>query len=118
MKMTGKRVLIVLTFILMFGLMLQQCWQSKSPGEKWLYFFGKPAREYAGIVLGPGRGANVPVPENLGATIIVTHEDHLIFSPRQDPDLLFAFSPGGPPPADELQNRSWKSMGDSWYVLE
>ena len=59
MKMTGKRVLFVLTFILMFGLVLQQCWQSRSPADKWLYFFGDAGRDYAGVALGADRGIQV-----------------------------------------------------------
>ena len=53
MQMSLKRVLVFLSFMLMVGLMLQQCWQSRSPGEKWLYILGDPARDYAGLVLEP-----------------------------------------------------------------
>lgn len=118
MKMTGKRVLFVLSIILLIGLMLQQCWQSRSPAEKWLYFFDDAARDYAGIVLGAGKGTSVPMPEDLSRTNVVVHDRHVTFSPMQDPALVLSFSPEGPPPADELQGRSWQPVGDGWYVLK
>ena len=118
MKMTGKRVLFVLTFILVIGLMLQQCWQSRSPAEKWLYFFKDAGRDYAGLALGAGRGMNVPVPDALSGSNVVAHDGHVTFSPRQDPGLLLSFSPGGPPPAEDAQDRKWRPVGDGWYVLE
>jgi len=117
MKMTGKRVLFVLTFIVMIGLMLQQCWQSKSPSEKWLYFFSDAARDYAGDALGPLRGTDVPVPEALDGSNIVVKEHYVTFSPKQEPDLTLAFSPAGPPRGD-LRGRSWKPLGEGWYVLK
>jgi hypothetical protein len=118
MKMTATRVLFVLSFILMIGLMLQQCWQSKTPSEKWLYFFGDAARDFAGNALGPGRGSDLPVPEALGGTQVVVHENHVTFSPNQAPDLVLAFSPSGPPPPDESPDRVWKPLGDGWFALE
>jgi len=118
MKMTGKRVLFVLTFILMFGLVLQQCWQSRSPSEKWLYFFGDAGRDYAGVALGAGRGTSVPVPDALSGSNVVVHENHVTYSPRQDPGLVLSFSPVGPPSVDEIQGRRWRPLGDGWYVLE
>lgn len=118
MKMTGKRVLFVLSFILLIGLTLQQCWQSKSPAEKWLYFFKDTARDYSGIVLGAGRGTNVPVPEELSKTNIEVHERHVTFAPRQEPGLMLAFSPRGAPPADELRGGKWQAIGDGWYLLQ
>ena len=116
--MTGKRVLFVLTFIVMIGLMLQQCWQSKNPAEKWLYFFGDAGRDYAGLALGAGRGTSVPIPDALSGSNVVVHDDYVTFSPRQDPGLLLSFSPGGPPPAEGIQDRRWSPVGDGWYVLE
>jgi len=118
MKMTGKRVLFALTFMVMIGLMLQQCWQSKSPGEKWLYFFSDAARDYAGDALGPRRGTDVPVPEALDGSNVVVKEHYVTFSPKQDPDLTLAFSPAGPPPQEDLRGRSWKPLGEGWYVLK
>lgn len=116
MKMTLKRVLIFLSLVLMVGLMLQQCWQSKTASEKWLYFFEDVARDYAGEVLGPGRGADVPIPDELSSTSIEVYENFVTFSPMQDPDLVLAFSPGGEPSEDGT-TRSWSSLGDGWYVL-
>lgn len=117
MQMSLKRVLIFLSFMLMVGLTLQQCWQSKSPGDKWLYILGEPARDYAGLVLGPDRGAEVPVPEELSTTEIVVHDDHVVFYPKQDPNLVLAFSPAGMP-AEDASSESWSRLGDGWYVLD
>ena len=116
MKMTLKRVLIFLSLVLMAGLMLQQCWQSRTASEKWLYFFEAAARDFAGEVLGPGRGTDVPIPEELSNNYIEVYEGFVTFSPRQDPTLVMAFSPGGEP-AEENTTRSWASIGDGWYVL-
>ena len=116
MKMTLKRVLIFLSLVLMFGLMLQQCWQSKTASEKWLYFFEGTARDYAGEVLGPGRGTDVPIPSELSSNSIEVYESFVTFSPKQDPALVLAFSPGGEP-AEGDATRSWSSIGDGWYVL-
>ena len=116
MKMTLKRVLIFLSLVLMAGLMLQQCWQSRTASEKWLYFFEGAARDFAGEVLGPGRGTDVPIPEELSNNYIEVYEGFVTFSPRQDPTLVMAFSPGGEP-AEENTTRSWASIGDGWYVL-
>lgn len=118
MKMTGRRVLFVITFMVMVVLMLQQCWHSKSPGEKWLYFFSDAATDYAGEVLGPGRGTSVPPPEALSGANVSVHENHVTFSPKQDPGLVLAFSPTGPPPADDFKSGSWKPLGNAWYVLQ
>lgn len=116
MKMTLQRVLIFVSLVLMAGLMLQQCWQSKTASEKWLYFFEDAARDYAGEVLGPGRGTDVPIPDELNGTFIEVNENFVTFSPKQDPDLVLAFSPGGEP-AEGDATRSWFSLGDGWYVL-
>ncbi len=112
MRMTLTRVLFFLTFILMLGLLLQQCWQSKTPSEKWLYFFGESARDYAGTVLGQGRGTDVPVPEELSHTSIEIFDSFVTFKPNT-PGLVLAFSPGVPPPAE---SGSWFAIGDGWYV--
>ena len=114
--MTLKRVLIFLSLMLMVGLMLQQCWQSKTTSEKWLYFFEDVARDYAGEVLGPGRGTDLPIPEELSGTLIEVYESFVTFSPEQDPSLVLAFSPGGEP-AENDATRSWSPLGDGWYVL-
>ena len=116
MKMTLKRVLVFLSLVLMVGLMLQQCWQSKTASEKWLYFFEDVARDYAGEVLGPGRGTDVPIPDELSSTSIEVYENFVTFSPMQDADLVLAFSPGGEP-SEGGETRSWSSLGDGWYVL-
>ena len=114
MKMTAVRVLFFFSFVLLVGLLLQQCWQSKTDGEKWLYFFGESAREYADNVLGPGRSTDVLVPEELSGSSIEVFETFVTFSPKQDPGLVLAFSPGGPPTADPVD--PWVDIGDGWYV--
>lgn len=116
MKMTAKRILLFLSFLLMVGLMLQQCWQSKTASEKWLYFFKEPARDYAGNVLGAGRGADVPIPDELSGTTIEVYESFVTFSPKQDVSLVLAFSPAGKP-VDGDATKSWSPLGDGWYVL-
>ena len=116
LKMTLKRVLIFLSVILLAGLGMRQCWQSKTDSEKWLYLFGDVAREYAGEVLGPGRGTHVPIPEQLQASEISVHENFVTFSPTQSPGLTLAFSPDGVPAADP-SGYPWTSIGNAWYVL-
>ena len=109
MRMTLKRVLIFLSFVFMVILLLQQCWQSKTPSEKWLYFFGESARDYAGMVLGPGRGTAVPIPEELSGSNVEIFDRFVTFAPKQDPGLILAFSPQGPPPEEA---GSWSAIGD------
>lgn len=116
MKMTVKRALVFLSFVFMAGLMLQQCWQSKSASEKWLYFFGDVARDYAGNVLGPGRGTDIPVPDELSGATIEVYENFVMFSPKQDVRLVLAFLPEGEPVNDDA-TKSWSPLGDGWYVL-
>ena len=114
MKMTPARVLFFVSFVLMVGLLLQQCWQSKTASEKWLYFFGESAREYAGLVLGPGHGTEVPIPEDLSGSSIEIFDGFVTFSPKQDPALTLAFSPSGPPVAEV--DDAWTTIGDGWYM--
>lgn len=114
MRMTVKRVLLFLSFVVMVGLGLQQCWQSKTASEKWLYFFGESARDYAGTVLGPGRGTQVPVPDELSGSQVEIYDSFVTFSPKQDPSLVLAFSPSAPPAGEG--GDTWSHIGDSWYV--
>lgn len=108
------RVLFFLSFVLMAGLLLQQCWQSRTASEKWLYFFGEQARGYADNVLGPGRGTDIPVPDELSGSDIKIFDSFVTFSPKQDASLILAFSPGGPPAGEVVG--SWFAIGDGWYV--
>lgn len=117
LKMTLKRVLIFLSVILLVGLSMRQCWQSKTDSEKWLYLFGNVARDYAGEILGPGRGTLVPVPEQLLESEISVYEDFVTFSPSQTLGLTLAFSPEGVPTADP-SGYPWMSIGNAWYVLD
>ena len=116
MKMTVKRVLFFLAFVLLFAMVMQQYWQSKSATGKWLYLFGDVARDYAGDVLGQGRGTDVPVPEKLAGAEVSVHDSYVAFYPKNEPDLVLAFSPAGNPDA-ESAGQSWSSLGDGWYVL-
>lgn len=118
MKLTTKRVLFFLLFIFMIGLMMNQYWQSKPASEKWLYLFGAQARDYAGNVLGPGRGTNVPVPEELSGSEVIVFDSFVTFSTRQGPGLTLAFSPVGVPAGEESGGRSWSALGDGWYLLK
>ena len=85
MKMTVNRMLIFLSFMVMIGLIMQQCWQSKSASEKWLYFFGESARDYAGHVLGPGETS--PVRGTLHNVCII-----IIFTSRRETEELAEFT--------------------------
>ena len=116
--MNTKRVLFFLLFIVTIGLAMQQYWISKTPGEKWLYFFGDPARDYAGDVLGQGRDTYVPVPQELTGSQVIVHSGFVTFSPKQDPGLVLAFSPAGPPPGEDYEGRFWSALGDGWYLLQ
>jgi hypothetical protein len=118
MMMTAKRVLFFLLFIFLIGMLMYQNWQSKPASEKWLYFFGVEARDYAGKVLGPGRGTDVPVPEELGGSEVVVHDGFVTFSSRQGPGLILAFSPAGAPPGEGFGGRPWSALGDGWYLLK
>lgn len=108
------RVMFFLSFVLMMGLLLQQCWQSKTASEKWLYFFGEPARDYAGAVLASGDETVTPVPDELSGSEIKIFDTFIMFSPKQDPTLILAFSPSGPPTGED--GASWTGVGDGWYV--
>ena len=79
------------------------------------------ARDYAGQVLGPGRGAKVPVPEPLSRTVINTYDTYVTFSPKNNPQLVLAFSPNAKPPAPEVPGSAgkvWLPLRDSWYQLK
>jgi len=117
-KITLKRVLFFLIFISMIWFIMHQYWQSKPSSEKWLYLFGNVARDYAGNVLGPGRGTNVPVPEKLSGSEIVLQDSFVTFSPRQEPGLNLAFSPDGVPPGVGPAGQFWSALGDGWYLLK
>jgi len=117
-KITIKRVLFFLIFISMIWFIMHQYWQSKPASEKWLYLFGNVARDYAGNVLGPGRGTNIPVPAKLSGSEIVLQDGFVTFSPRREPGLNLAFSPAGVPPGAGPAGRSWSALGDGWYLLK
>ena len=115
LRITNKRLILFASFMLLAVIMLQQCWQSYSPAEKWLYFFEEPARIYAGQVLGPGRGTEVQVPEALANTNIEVMSDHVVYTPRAEPPVTLAFSPAGRPP--DRDGVLWTPLRNGWYVL-
>jgi hypothetical protein len=115
LRISSKRLILFFSFLLLVVIMLQQCWQRYSPAEKWLYFFEEPARIYAGQVLGPDRGTEVKVPEALANTNIEVRDDHVVFTPRNDPPVSLAFAPAGRPP--DHGGMAWSSLRDGWYVL-
>ena len=115
LRITNKRLILFASLLFFVVIMLQQCWQRYSPAEKWLYFFEEPARIYAGQVLGPGRGTEVPMPEALAKTEIEVLDDHVVFKPRNDPPVTLAFAPSGRPPDRDGVN--WTPLRDGWYVL-
>ena len=118
--MNVNRLLIFVTVLVAIFLALHNCWQSKPPSEKWLYMNEAAARDYAGQVLGPGRGAKVPIPESLTHTVIKTYDTYVTFSPNNNPRLMLAFSPDAKPPAPidpASVGKDWLPLGDSWYQL-
>jgi len=125
MKITLGRFLVFVALVAMIALGLQQCWQSKSDAEKWLYMFEEPAREYAGRVLGPDRGTGLPPPEALSEMEIEVNapDGYVVFSSAMfsktgDYTLRLAFSPQGPPP-DPVDEPAlgWVPVRDGWYQL-
>ncbi|MDJ0957300.1 MAG: hypothetical protein QNI91_10595, partial [Arenicellales bacterium] len=52
----------------------------------------------------------------LSSNSIEVYESFVTFSPKQDPNLVLAFSPGGEP-AEGDETKFWSSIGDGWYVL-
>jgi hypothetical protein len=118
MKITAKRVLFFLLFISMIGMLMYQNWQSKPDSEKWLYLFGSGARDYAGKVLGPGRGTDVPVPAELSESAVIVYDSYVTFSSKQGTVLTLAFSPAGAPPGEGPGGRPWSAVGDGWYLLK
>ncbi len=115
-----NRLLLFLTALIAVFLLLQNCWQSKSASDKWLYLFEDSARDYAGQVLGVGRGTNVPIPERLAGTAITVYDTYVTFSPKSGPPLVLAFSPDAKPPAPDdpvHAGQDWIPLGDAWYRL-
>jgi hypothetical protein len=120
-KMNANRLLIFVTVLVVVFFALQNCWQGKPPSEKWLYMNEGAARDYAGQVLGTGRGAKVPIPESLSHTVIKTYDTYVTFSPKNDPQLILAFSSNAKPPAPKdpaSAGQGWLPLRDSWYQLE
>lgn len=125
MKITLNRFLIFVTFVLVMGLVLQQCWQRRSDAEKWLYLFDEPARDYAGRVLGPDRGTGLAPPEPLSDMEVQVHEREgyvvftsTMFSGDDGPALYMAFAPEGRPPRPEDRpGQDWVGVRDAWYQL-
>lgn len=124
-KITLTRFLVFLSVILMVALTLQQCWQRKSDAEKWLYLFERPAREYAGRVLGPDRDTGLQPPEPLKQMMVEVHgkEGYVVFtsamfSANGRPLLHMAFATDGPPPdPGDKPDLHWVPVRDSWYQL-
>ncbi len=119
-ELKSNRLLLFLTVLIAVFLTLQTCWQRKPASDKWLYLHEDAARDYAGLVLGDGRGTDVPVPEQLAGTAITVHETYVTFSPRAGPPLVLAFSPDARPPAPQdpvLAGQHWIPLRDGWYRL-
>ncbi len=120
-QMNANRLLIFITVLLVVFFALQNCWQGKPLSEKWLYMNEGAARDYAGQVLGPGRGAKVPIPGSLSQTLVTTYDTYVTFSPKDNPRLVLAFSPDVEPPQPRdpaLAGRHWLPLRDSWYLLK
>ncbi len=118
--MNTNRVLIFITVLAVAFFALHNCWQSKPASEKWLYMNDGAARDYAGQVLGPGRGAKVPIPETLTHSVIEAYDTYVTFAPKSDSHLVLAFSPNAKPPAPKdpaSAGKDWLPLGDSWYQL-
>ncbi len=118
--MSTNRLLIFITVLMVIFFALRNCWQSKPPGEQWLFFHESAARDYAGQVLGPGRGAKAPIPQPLTGTVITTYATYVTFSPKNNPELVLAFSPNAEPPAPKdpaAAGQGWLPLGNSWYQL-
>lgn len=118
--MSGNRILIFVTILAITFFALHNCWQSKSPSEKWLYIYENAARDYAGNVLGPGRNAKVPIPEQLAGNSVTIHEHFVTFMSNSNPPLVLAFAPNGKPTVlanSGAAGREWLLVRDSWYEL-
>ncbi len=119
--MDANRLLIFVTVLVVIFFTLHNCWQSKPPSEKWLYMNEGAARDYAGQVLGPGRGAKVPIPESLAHSVINTYDTYVTFAPKSDLQLVLAFSPNAKPPVPKdpaSAGKDWLPLRDSWYQLK
>ncbi|MGA8261051.1 MAG: hypothetical protein WB783_12625 [Arenicellales bacterium] len=125
LKITLNRFAIFVTLVLLAGVVLQQCWQRKSDAQKWLYLFDKPARDYAGRVLGADRDTHPPLPEPMKKMVVEVHEKEgyvvfssAMFSKDGEPSLHMAFATNGrpPDPRDE-PGFGWVRVRDSWYEL-
>jgi hypothetical protein len=116
--MNARRLLIFISIVVVIGLALQQLWARKAPTEKWLYLNDYPARQYANKVLGPARGTDVPLPEELSSHTVEVHDKYVVFTTtRLSPPLTMAFAPvEKPPPPDRVSD--WAMLGDGWYVLK
>ncbi len=118
--MNTNRLLIFVTVLAVMFFALRNCWHSKPASEQWLFFNESAARDYAGQVLGPGRGAKVPIPKPLTGTVITTHATYVTFSPENNSQLVLAFSPDAKPPAPKdpaSAGQDWLPLGNSWYQL-
>ena len=116
--MNARRLLIFVSLVVMIGLALQQYWVRKTPPEKWLYFNDYPARQYANKVLGPARGTDLPLPEELSAHTVKVHDKYVVFTATKlTPPLTMAFAPVEKPPAPG-RGSDWVMLGDGWYILE
>ncbi len=118
MRMSISRLVIFAAVVVAAFFVLKQCWEAYPPEEKWLYMYEDDAREYAGRVLGPQRGRTVPLPDSLAGNIVTIGEDYVVFSPRQNPDLVLAFAPRGRPPDDAGHGKGrWLVLRDGWYLF-
>ncbi len=100
--------------IIVIAVGLSTYWSSFSPAEKWLYYFEKPGAEYAEALL---TSENPPDPPKiLTRNNITIHENHVLYSPKQETSIVVAYSKNTLPPEAAIGH--WKHVKGPWYVLE
>lgn len=111
-KMTGSRAVVFWLLVAAAGLVFHQVWNRQSAAEKWLYLFGRDARNYAAALLHSDPAAAVPLPKSLAQTQIIRRADHVLFLVWDDTALAFTI---GGAPAD---GKPWRRVQPNWYVRE
>jgi hypothetical protein len=114
MRVSLNNILFFGAVIAVIAIGLSTYWSSFSPAEKWLYYFEKPGAEYAEALLTSESPPDPP--KILTKNKITTHENYVIYSPKQQTSIVVAYSKNTPPPAGE--GESWLHVKGPWYVLE